>query len=528
MPDSPTGTTTPRRLACVCIPALALQLLLREHPSWRTCPVVVLDREVATGRVLAANRAALRERIQIGMRYATASTLASGLRAAVCPPELLVQAQESILQALLTCSPRVEAHPSTPGLFWLDPQGLCKLFGSLDNWSGKILDSLRLALNLPELTCSVVVGFTRHATRVLASCGRFSRAIWILNTPAEERAATATVALDDLDFPRKLRRGLGMLGVHTLGGFLRLPPAELSKRFGREAAQLHAHYRGATYQPLQPTIPEPPLAVSLEIDPPDDHRQRLLFVAKGALHALMGQIVARSQKLESLTVGFELDHLSRDEAVTTTLEPAEPTCDSMQVLELLRLRLDQIELPAAVAHLRLQATATLPDAAQVGLLDTPPKRDPRAAGLALARLRALFGDTSITRASLTPGHLPEASFQWEPITTVVAPKVSQYPANNPYEQGLPMVREVFARPLPLPPRPAPNTGLWSLPASTNPKDKRSPVTVRRLYGPFEISGGWWAREVSRSYYYALMANDELRWIYYDSQRDRWFWHGRVD
>ncbi len=527
MPDAVSGTRV-HRLACVSIPSLALQLLLRERPSWRKAPVVVLDRELATGRVLELNRAAARERIHIGMRFAAASTLASGLRAAVCPPELIVQAQDTALHALLTCTPRVEPCSHTPGLFWLDPEGLTKLFGSLDNWCQQIHTSLREALSLPQLVCSVVVGFTRHGTRVLARWGRIQQPTWVLDTPAAEQAATARVSLDDLSFPRKLRRGLGMLGVHTLGDFLRLPAPELRSRFGTQAAELHALYRGTTFAPLQPTLPEPPLAVAVELDPPDDHRQRLLFVAKGALHALLAQIIARTQKLESLSVCFELDHLDRDEAVTTTLEPAEPTCDLMQVLELLRLRLDQIDLPAAVANMRFEASATTCDAAQVGLLDTPPKRDPRNASLALARLRALFGDAAVTRATLNPAHLPEASFTWEPVSSITQPKVAELPANNPYEQGLPMVREVFARPFPLPPRPPPEDGLWCLPASTHPKEKRCPVAVRRLYGPFEISGGWWVRTVQRAYYYALMATGELRWIYFDRARDRWFWHGRVD
>ncbi|MGB1014090.1 MAG: DNA polymerase Y family protein, partial [Nannocystaceae bacterium] len=315
---------------------------------------------------------------------------------------------------------------------------------------------------------------------------------------------------------------------HNLGGFLRLPASEVAARFGRAAAALHATFSGSAWAPLDPKMPEPPLAVSLELDPPDDHRQRLLFLAKGALHALMAQVVARAQKLESLEIRFELDHLSRDETVTTTIEPAEPTCDVLQVLDLLRLRLDQTELPAAVAHLHLEAVAAPVDAAQVGLLDVQPKRDPAAAGRALARLRALFGESAVTHATLTPAHLPEASFAWQPTAEVTPPKVAEHPANNPYDRGLPLVREVFPKPIALPPRPAPEEGLWRHPPSTNPNDKRPYVAIRRLIGPFEISGGWWVRAVARSYYYAQTSSGELRWIYYDNQRERWFWHGRVD
>src|SRR6185503_11485222 len=47
-----------RRIACVDVPALPLQLVLREHPAWRDDPVVVVVDDRPQSRTLWLNLAA--------------------------------------------------------------------------------------------------------------------------------------------------------------------------------------------------------------------------------------------------------------------------------------------------------------------------------------------------------------------------------------------------------------------------------------------------------------------------------------
>ena len=69
------------RVACVNIPSLALQLLLKRHPEWHVYPVVVVDQDKPQGFVLQANHHARRQHISPGMRYAAGLSLAVDLRA---------------------------------------------------------------------------------------------------------------------------------------------------------------------------------------------------------------------------------------------------------------------------------------------------------------------------------------------------------------------------------------------------------------------------------------------------------------
>ena len=57
--------------ACVEVPKLPLQMLLRLHPDWGEHPVAVVDRDKPGGAVLAVNQDARDRGIVPGMRYAT-------------------------------------------------------------------------------------------------------------------------------------------------------------------------------------------------------------------------------------------------------------------------------------------------------------------------------------------------------------------------------------------------------------------------------------------------------------------------
>ncbi len=561
------------RVACLALPALPLQLALKRRPAWRGRPAVVIDKLGPQGVVRWANAAARRARVHPGARYAAACSLVPELRAATVSADELADAHAQLLSALQRCSPRVEPSAARPGVFWLDPGGLERLFGDLETWGRQTLEVVREL----ELSATIVIGFSRFASLAVAQdrsrAPRAEQDVWLLEGPAQERAALARVPLASLpreDFPPRLRETLAPLGVRTLGDFLALPAPALRLRFGRAAAELHARANGQTWDPLTPAELLDPLVLSRVVDPPDDHHERLLFILKEALAALLARLDARGESqqdaLRSLTIDFEFDMAieSLDGAPgdpdrphdpsRLEITPAAPTRDLLKLVDLIRLRLGERAsrggFPAPVRAMTLTGERERRRGAQVNLLPGQrPRRDPEAAAAALARLRAAFGDHAVTRARLRDAHLPEARFTWEQTTRLPrarpAPPPDPWPANDHDPlQGAPLLRRVFARPLPLPSPPedhlpwrVPQRAPRERPASAAPAagDDKSPktyapkmTTVRRLHGPFRVSGGWWARTVERDYYYAETAHGALMWIFYDRPRDRWFWHGLVD
>ncbi len=491
------------RIACVDVPALPLQLLLAEHADWRPLPTVVVRDDRPQGVILWANAHARRRRILPGMTFAAARSLSTNLRASVVEPDAIEAALAQLHQLLCNFTPRVEPSTAEPGVFWVDPSGMVPLYGSMQEWANTMAEALRRA----GWVASIVVGHHRYRAYALARTAG-PRRVQVLSSALLESRHAAKVPLAALGITPKLRDQLMVLGVRTLGAFLRLPAAELPTRFGKEATRLHA-LASDRWAPMQPRPLEDPVEGELQLEPPDADHTRLLFGLKGKLHGLMNQLAARHQALSMLHLEMKLDHAGTHDQY---IEPAGPTLDVISLLELVRLRLESLSLPAAIEEVRIRLEGVGATTEQLALFRTQSRRDLDAASRAIARLRASYGPEAVTRATLRAAHLPEASFAWEPTGHIGFPQV------DTSDEPLPLCRRVLPRPLPLPPRPRHEPEAWL--------GRRG--TVTSLDGPYRVSGGWWVRTVERDYYFAHTSTGETLWIYYDRPRRRWMLHGVVD
>ena len=492
-----------KRVSCVLLPMLPLQILLREKPHWEGAPVAVVDDEGPHGRIAHLNLLAQKSRLRIGMRQTVARDLLPNLHTAVVSPEQVAEITRELVTSLQTFSPRVEAIDH-PGAFHLDPEGLRRLYGGYSNWATSIHRYLRAR----HWRNAVTVGFHRYRALAVAMT---HDGVTVLQNAGEERAQSNQTPLRAFGLPGELCESLGALGIETLGDFLAVPAGELHSRFGERASALHDLFAEGLQLPIQPHSFDEPARISFQIEPPDDDQHRLLFAIKGALHSLVHQVRARSEAIQSLELSL---HLERAPVHEEHVEPATPTLDLMLVLELIRLRLGEISLAGAVEEVELLANTVRATAEQAALPGHQPRRDMSAAHRALARIRAAYGESSVTRACVREAHLPEASFRWEPIQHARASDQSEAPAVSS------MVRRVYARPKPLPPREpkAPEAG----------PSLAEDHAIEHMYGPYRVSGGWWKRLVERDYYYAETDHGDLLWLFYDRPRKRWFLHGVLD
>jgi protein ImuB len=196
------------------------------------------------------------------------------------------------------------------------------------------------------------------------------------------------------------------------------------------------------------------------------------------------------------------------------IAPAEPTLDEVQLVDLLRLRLEALRLTDELTGFELHAEAIAgTGAVQAELFEARPRRDLAAANRALARLRAELGDTAVITAALRPGHLPEARFAWQPLARLTSPAPSA-------SGELRLVRRVLAKPRELLAQTAHADGWFVRGLGAGP--------LYNLLGPYVISGGWWRREQHRDYYFAETRRGDLLWLYRDGDRRRWVLHGMVE
>ncbi len=500
-------------LACVDLPALPLQLLLRRHPDWVAHPAAVVAEDKPQGLILWVNEQARQLGVLPGLRYSAAFSLASGLHAAEVSAVEIEKAITALTDRLLRFTPEVEPAAGEPGVFWLNGAGLKRLYASPRQWGCAI----RKDINGRGWDISLAVGFTRFGTYAVAKA---RKGITIFHDAAEERDAAQKIPLSRLNVDPAFRAILFKLGVKTVGALLSLPPAGLRERFGPKAYRLYQMAAGEFWAPFNPSIPEEPVAQRHILDDAESDATRLLFLVKHSLHSMLAALAARAQALAVLRLSFLID---KNTWLKEELRPAAPTLDAVQILDLVRLRLESFKLLAGVVEIRLQAEGCAASAEQLRLFTERPTRDLHAANRALARLRAEFGEEAVVSAKLTDGHLPEARFAWEPLASVKLPRNGLNGLNDlsrPTAKVL--VRRIAAKPMLLPGGPyhAHEDGRLLL----GPKYG----TVDKLTGPYIFSGGWWNREIHREYYFAETRRGDVLWLYYDRVRRRWFLQGGVE
>lgn len=508
------------RVACIELPALPLQLLMLDQPSWREHPVAVVEADRPQAKLLWVNERARALRVLPGMRFAAARSLAPQLRASVVGTDRIERAVADLFALLLDFSPRVEiGEADQPGTFWVDPSGMVLLWGDLGAWAM----AMQQALNQAGFAAAVIVGFHRFRCLAIARAQVLSSSsghanVWVISDRRREARMAASVPLDRLAIAPRLRDDLAGLGIRTLGEFMALPGPELRVRFGVEAEKLHQRGSDDHWAPLQARALVDPVCERVELEPPEADLDRLLFRIKPVLERLLEQLAERGCAMSALHLRLDLE---RAEAIEQRLEPAAPTLDTMQVLELLRLRLDALQLKsgvgAAIESFALELEGQRTDPRQIALFRTQVRRDLEAADRAIARLCAALGSEAVTRPQLRPAHLPEARSSFVPTQHVRFPDARQMQIEGEHP---PRIRRLLARPRLLPPRPRNEPDGWIIEPDLGP--------VERLHGPFRASGGWWVREVERDYYFAETRSKAILWVFYDRPRRRWYMHGWLE
>jgi protein ImuB len=528
------------QLACVDLPAFPLQLLLRRHPEWACYPAAVVAEDKPQGVVLWVNERARQLGVLPGQRYAAALSLATGLHAGEVKSTEIQKAIRELMHRLIRFTPEVEPAAEEPGVFWLNGMGLKLLFPSSERWAR----ALHADITAEKFQVSVGAGFTRFGTYAVA---KTKKGITVFDDLAEEQQAVQKVPLHRLDLDPDFRDTLFKLGIKTVGALLSLPPVGLRERFGPKAYRLHRMAAGDLWTPLDPSKPEEPIMKHRILDDPENDTTRLLFLIKQLLHPMLATLAARAQAVETLWISLLIDKADR---LKEQIRPAMPTLDSIQILDLVRLRLESMQFFAGVTEIALEAEACAATAEQLclfseGAVLSPsamlrinsvegpvlsgvegPKRDLDAANRALARLRAEFGDDAVVQAKLKDGHLPEARFAWEPLSRVKLPKNDLNRLNGLNVLNSPaskvLVRRILAKPIRLPgvPRYTHEDGWLILGHKYGSVDK--------LSGPYVFSGGWWNREIKRDYYFAETRRGAIAWVYYDRVRRRWFLQGWIE
>ena len=397
-----------------------VQAVLRAEVELREKAVALVDGTAPQIHVVAANDAAWRAGIQLGMAETQAQLCGVEIRRRSRAQEKAAHA--ALLDLGWSMSPRIEDHAQDTIL--ADLAGLNSLFGTEENIAREFARRAAELRLQAHVAVSANLEVAVHAARGFAGITVIpegEEARYLSGLPVQTLAPSAE-ALETLE----------RWGIRTCAALGALPVLELSERLGQEGVRLQELARGAHARALVLAEPAEILEEEMELDDAVEDLEPLSFVLGRLLDQLCARLAARALSAAAIRVRFDLgDAFEKEEqvrgknvvtaavagaaaaaeaqAAAKTYEKAlnlpVPMRDSKMLLKLLRLQLQADPPAGGIVKITMGADPARPRSTQHGLF-VPNSPDPEKLELTVARLAKLVGNANIGSPELTDTHRP--------------------------------------------------------------------------------------------------------------------------
>jgi len=455
------------RLACLYVPMFPLAARLRSEPDLRESALAIVEGAANNTHVVAATRRARTKGVRPGFTLTQARSLVPKLIARSRDTECERTAQEALLEAAESLSPRLE--DAGQGLVYFDIEGLERHYA---NERELALHAVRAAESM-GLPARCGIASSKLAARVAAELPK-SPTIVPAGDEAQFLAPLPLARLTpEVDAAIMLQRW----GLESIGELAKLPESEVAARLGELGRELHYAARGVDPRPLIPRAVPPEFREGMEIEWPLVALEPFLFVANAALDRLAKRLEMQGlacRRLE-LTMTLEPDgHHAR------AIDLPAPTRDVKTMLTLLRLDLEKTPPGAPVVGFSLVAHPDKPRRAQLSLFG-PSAISPEKLATAIARLAALLGEDRIGMAQTVDTHLPGA----HTIGTYAPPPPPDL-RHAPKTSRAILATRVFRPPIPI------EVEMHNGRIAAIHDHGQIEGAVRSCSGPWPIDAGWWS------------------------------------
>jgi protein ImuB len=402
--------------ASIHVPNFMVQAVMRDEARTRERAMALVDGTPPLVRVVAADEAALRAGIQLGM---------AKLQAELCGVEVCLRsrAQEKAAHAALldlgwSISPRIEDYALDTII--ADVAGLSSLFGSDENIAQEIVRRTAGLGLLVHVAISANLETAVHAARGFPGI--------TLIPSGEEEKCLSNLPVRALSSSLEALETLDRWGIRNCKELAALPVLELSERLGQAGVRLHELARGASVRSIVLAEPGERMEEEMELDDAVEDLEPLSFLLGRLLDQMCARLAARSLAASVIRAKFDLgDLFEKDVQVRkedvlgnsakgandgdtrksyeTVLQLPVPVRESKMLLRLLRLQL-QADPPAGdIVKITLAAEPARPRSAQGGLF-VPGSPNPEKLELTVARLAKLVGNANIGSPELVNTNRP--------------------------------------------------------------------------------------------------------------------------
>ncbi|MFT3806750.1 Y-family DNA polymerase [Arenimonas sp.] len=466
--------------ACVLLPQLALDTVLRRHPAPGK-PLALVHGPLQRRTLLAANGAARARGLQPGQSFATAQALLPDLTAIEYDEESVAQARRLLAAWAYRYSSQVSV--AFGDAIVLEIQGSLGLFGPWPLFEARLRDDLA-ALGFHHRIAMAPVASAAH---VLAG---HRDGLAIENT-APMLSALAQVPIAQARLPAAAAGAFEHLGLRRLGQVFALPRASLGKRHGPGLLAQLDRLRGDAPEILPLHRPPDVFDARIELSFETESTEALQFPLRRLTSDLAAYLAGRDGGVQRFVLRLEHEDHGHSDVPVGLLAPER---DAALLFELARGRLAQASVPAPVRGLRLLARELPPFVpAGADLFDLRAQQGMPWEQLR-ERLRARLGNEAVHGLSAVAEHRPE--YAWRRDAGETSPM--------PVQEPLPRPAWLLERPVPL-------------------RDAR----LQLLAGPERIETGWWdGDDAQRDYYVAETSQGQRAWVFCaPGERGAWMLHG---
>ena len=454
------------RWACILLPQLALDGVLRRHPEPER-PLVLLAGTPQRRVLQTLNPAARALGLRAGQSLNAAQALSQDFATAEYDPAQIEDWQRFLAAWAYRFSSQVSLD--YPRALLLEVESSFALFGPWPRFEARLREELT-ALGFRH---RLVAAPNPLAARVLANAHD-----GLAVASAEElRQAIGQLPVERSGLPREISTTLLRMGLRRLHQVLALPRNGLARRFPAELLRHLDSLLGERPQALDYYKPPDQFDLRIELNFDVESHQALLFPLRRLTADLAAFLAGHDSGVQRFSL--HLEHAGREDSkVAVGLLGAER--EAGMLFEVARGRLEQIQVVAPVRSLRLVARDLPAFAPEHRLLfDERPQQNLPWQQLR-ERLRARLGDEALHGLRAKADHRPECAWQAETDS-------------KPGATG------------PAAPRPG-----WLL---REPQILQE-ATPRILAGPERIESGWWdGGDMRRDYYLIETRSGQRAWAY---------------
>lgn len=465
--------------ACIWLPQLALDSVLRRHPN-PDSPLALVGGHPQRRELIAVNAAAAQAGLRAGQRLTLAQAIVHDFAAIAHDPREAERWQRFLAAWAYRYSHQVYA--GWPDAIVLEAQGSFSLVGDWPRFEAR----LRADLHSLGFQHRIALAPTARAARVLAGV---RDGLAVLRN-GQLRHALGGVPIRQAVLPDAAGERLLHVGIHTLRQLFALPRDGLRRRFGQGLLDHLDRLLGEAPEGLHCYRPPDTFDVRIELACEVEHHPALLFPLRRLTADLAAYLAGRDGGVQQFVLRLEHDDRPAT-PVEVGLLAAER--DPALLFELTRSRLERVLLEAPVVALRLivrqlppfiPAGRDLFDEQPAGTVPWPQLRE---------RLRARLGNEAVYRVIEATDPRPEHAWHRdEGATPGCAPE--------------------------RPPRPA-----WLLPRPIPLRDS----ALRILAGPERLESGWWdGADARRDYYILETSLGQRAWAFAPvGETGPWMLHG---